>query len=280
MFFLLPPLLINLVPLIPFQHPLVKSSLPILAPILAKIVNGSLSTGHVPSPWKRAIILPKLKKTNLDPIFSNYRPLSNLSFISKLAERAASIQIVDHLTLHHLFSVMQSAYRKHHSTETALLKVMNDNLLSMNRQPVSLLVLLDLSSAFDTVDHTILPNRLQAHFGICDSSLSMFESYLFCRTQFVLIKGYNSSNLPIQYGIPQGFCLGPFSLAFIPVLFSFLIVPTSPTCIAMPTILRSIFSVGESRISSSKEEHNLGTWLNKTLSMSTHVSKVASSCFF
>ena len=93
-----------------------------------------------------AIILPKLKRPNLDPIFSNYRPLSNLSFISKITERAASIQVVNHLTLHHLFPWTQSAYRKHHSTETALLKVTNDILLSMNRQHVSLLVLLDLLS--------------------------------------------------------------------------------------------------------------------------------------
>ena len=180
-----------LVPSIPFQN--LWSNHLYLATILAKIVNGSLATCNVPSPWKRAIIIAKLKKPNLDPIFSNYRPLSNLSFISKLTERAASIQIVDHLTLHHLFPVMQSAYRNHHSTETALLKVMNDILLSMNRQHVSLLVLLDLSSAFDTVDHTILLNRLQSHFGICDSSLSWFESYLSGRTQFVSIKGSNSS---------------------------------------------------------------------------------------
>ena len=89
----------------------------------------------VPSPWKRAIILPKLKKTNLDPIFFNYRTLSNLSFISKITEKAVFIQVVNHLTLHHLFPGTQSAYRKHHSMDTALLKVTNDILLRMNRQP-------------------------------------------------------------------------------------------------------------------------------------------------
>ena len=79
----------------------------------------------------------------------------------------------------------------------------------MNRQHVSHLVVLDLSSSFDTVDHTILLNRLQSHFGICDSSLSWFESYLSGRTQFVSIKGSDSSNIPGQHGVSQGSCLGP-----------------------------------------------------------------------
>ena len=188
-----------------------------------------------------AIILPKLKRSNLDPIFSNYRPLSNLSFISKITERAASIQVVNHLTLHHLFPGTQSAYRKHHSTETALLKVTNDILLSMNRQHVSLLVLLDLCSAFDTVDHNILLNPLQSHFGIYGSSLSWFESYLSGRTQFVSIKGSNSSNIPVQHGVPQGSCLGPLLFSFYTSPLFDLIRSHLPDMHCLPTILRSIF---------------------------------------
>ena len=136
---------------------------------------------------------------------------------------------------------MQSAYRKHHSTETALLKVMNDILLSMNRQHVSLLVLPDLSSAFDTVDHTILLNRLQSHFGICDSSLSWFESYLSGRTQFVSIRALIPPISRSNTEFLRVLVLVPFYLACIPVLFSILLAPTSPTCTAMPMILRSIF---------------------------------------
>ena len=98
---------------------------------------------------------------------------------------------------------MQPAYRNPHCTETALLKVTNDILLSLNRQHVSLLVLLDLISAFDTVDQSILLNLPQSHFGICDSSLSWFESYLSGRTQFVSIKGTHSTNVSIQHRVPQ-----------------------------------------------------------------------------
>ena len=110
----------------------------------------------------------------------------------------------------------------------------------MNLLHLFLLVLLDHSLAFDTVDHTFLLNRLQSHFGICDSSLSWFESYLSDRTQFVSIKGSNSSNIPVKHGVLRVLVLVRFSLASIPVLFSTFLGPTSPTCTAMPTILRFI----------------------------------------
>ena len=193
----------------PIPTQLIKSSLHVLAPTLKKLINTSLSTGHFQSAWKRAIIRPKLKKPNLDPILSNYRPLSNLSFLSKLTEKAVSAQIVDHLTAHNLFPGTQFAYRKHHSTEPALLKVKNDILLNMNRQHVTLLVLLDLSSAFDTIDHTILLHRLQTHFGISNTSLSWFRSYLSDRQQYVSINESPTADLPLEHGIPQGSCLGP-----------------------------------------------------------------------
>ena len=140
----------------PIPSKLIKSCTHILAPVLKKPINLSLLTGHFCSLWKRAIIRPKLKNNSLDPIIPNYRPLSNLSLVSKLVEKASAAQVISHLTTQNLFPTTQSAYRQHHSTETALLWVKNDILLNMNRQHVTLLVLLDLSAAFDTVDHTIL----------------------------------------------------------------------------------------------------------------------------
>jgi hypothetical protein len=110
--------------------------------------------------------------------YKNLRPISNLQFVSKITERAASDQIYNHILANNVFPPLQSAYRKHHSTETALLKVINDIHVNMNNQQVTLLVFLDLSYAFDTVDHDILINRIQTSFGITDTALLWLKSYL------------------------------------------------------------------------------------------------------
>ena len=106
-----------------------------------------------------------------------------------------------------------SLYGWHHSKETAPLKVKNDILMNMENQ-VTLLVLLDLSAAFDTLDHRILLDRLQFDFGISGSALNWIESYLSNRTQRIYIDGVLSSNFNLKFGVPQGSCLGPllFSL--------------------------------------------------------------------
>ena len=109
--------------------------------------------------------------------------MSNLSFVSKLIERAVFNQIHGHLVYNNLYPVVQSAYRRNHSTETALLKVMNDILLKMNKQHVTILALLDLSAAFDTFDYSILLNRLSSKLGLNDTALAWFRSYLSGRSQ-------------------------------------------------------------------------------------------------
>ena len=125
----------------------------LLTPI-TNIVNYSLQEGSFPSCFKTAHVTPLLKKAGLDKnILKNYRPVSNLSYISKLIEKAVAKQINEHIAHEGISNENQSAYRAFHSTETALLKIQNDIATSMDKGAAVGLVLLDLSAAFDTIDH-------------------------------------------------------------------------------------------------------------------------------
>jgi hypothetical protein len=151
--------------------------IPVLASPIIKIINLSLSSGHMPTVLKSAVITPLLKKTGLDPdCLSNYRPISNLLLISKLIERTVATQTVTHFTDNDLFVPVQYSYRSGHSTETALVRVFNDLLLSVDRDNYSALVLLDLSAAFDTVDHQMLLDRLSNLFVVSDGTLDWLKS--------------------------------------------------------------------------------------------------------
>ena len=129
--------------------------------------------------------------------------------MSKLIERAVFDQVHAHLSEHELFPLLQSTYRQGHSTETALLKIYNDILMAMNRQRVVLLVLLDLSAAFDTVEHSVSLSRLSTSFVIRGTALEWFVSYLSERSQRVSLSGKCSESLQVNQGVPQGSCLGP-----------------------------------------------------------------------
>ena len=146
---------------------------------------------------KLACVTPLLKKLSLDAeVLNNYRPISLLSFLSKLLERVVAKQLVHHLESESLFVHVQSAYRSFHSTETALLKVMNDFLLAVDVGDAAILALLDQSAAFDTVDHKILLDRLSARFGISGIAHSWFSSYRHARSQSVSINGVFSNPRP------------------------------------------------------------------------------------
>ncbi|KAL9957977.1 hypothetical protein ACROYT_G034937 [Oculina patagonica] len=179
-----------------------------LLPVITSIVNKSLEAGHFPESWKEALVCPLLKKPGLDITFKNFRPVSNLAFLSKLTEKAVFHQIHDHVVDVGLYPIAQSAYRENHSTETALLKVKNDILLNMNKQHVTLLVLLDLSAAFDTVDHDILLKALKKR-RIGGRAFEWFRSYLSGRCQRILVRGCQSESFYLNCGVPQGSCLGP-----------------------------------------------------------------------
>ena len=143
---------------------------------ITNIVNYSLQEGSFPSCFKTAHVTPLLKKAGLDRnILKNYQPVSNLSYISKLIEKAVARQINEYIAHEGIFNENQSAYRVFHSTETALLKIQNDIATSMDKGAAVGLVLLDLSAAFDTTDHSILSNCLQYWYGIYRVVLSGFS---------------------------------------------------------------------------------------------------------
>ena len=150
------------------------------------------------------------KKAGLDKnILKNYRPVSNLSYISKLIEKAVAKQINEHIAHEGISNENQSAYRVFHSTETALLKIQNDIATSMDKGAAVGLVLLDLSAAFDTIDHSILFNCLQHWYGIDGVVLKWVQSYLNSRKQRIKIDGHLSDAFQLPYGVPQGSVLGP-----------------------------------------------------------------------
>ena len=207
---------------------LLKSCLDAFLLPITNLINLSISESTFHTTFKHALITPLLKKDSLPKDdLSSYRPISNLNFLSKVLERIAHNRLLSHLSQFSSFPIHQSAYRKHHSVETALLKIQNDLLLAIDRKQISALVLLDMSAAFDTVDHQILLSRLSLNFGIRDSALNFLTSYLLNRTQAVVVDSTTSASTFCSSGVPQGSVLGPllFSLYTAPLSH---IVSSSP----------------------------------------------------
>ena len=189
---------------------LLKACFSELSHILHYIVNTSLTSGEFPSALKHAILKPSLKKFNADPeSLKEYRPISNLSFVSKLVERVALDQLNDYLDSNNLFCSAQSGYRPHHSCETLMVRMTDDIIGEMNHKNCIALLLLDLSAAFDTIDHQVLLDKLFKQYGITGSALSWFASYLKDRTYNVRVRDAKSCLGYLLFGVPQGSILGP-----------------------------------------------------------------------
>ena len=142
---------------------------------------------------------------------SNYRPISNLSLISKIIERIVKVRLTDHLSLNNLLNPYQSAYCKHHSTETALLYIHDHLINAIGSQKLSCLCLLDLCAAFDTIDHDILITRLSSWFGIHGSVLNLFKSYLSSRTFRVKCDNYFPPHVHAYVETPKALSLVHYS---------------------------------------------------------------------
>ena len=199
-----------------------------LLPFVTKLVNLSLSQGVFPSKFKQAIVRPLLKKIGLDLSYANYRPVSNLSFLSKVIEKAALFRLNIHVNENNLLPKNQSAYRQFHSCESALLRLVNDILEGMEEQEVTALIAIDLSAAFDTVDHDILLNVLQKQYGACGTALNWIDSYLRPRSCRISVNSALSAARSLECSVPQGSCLGPWLyLTYAGTLFD--VVPPSIT---------------------------------------------------
>jgi hypothetical protein len=147
---------------------LIKRSSGILAPVIARMCNASFHQSALPIKCKHIIVRPLLKKSSLDPIDpSSYRPISNLSFVSKIVDKVVDARLSNHTSKHNLLPVFQSSYRPFHSTETAVICVVDSMLKAMDQGHVGALMFLDLSAAFDTVDYQILHDVMRRRFGVC-----------------------------------------------------------------------------------------------------------------
>ena len=137
-------------------------------------------------------------------------------------EKLVLSQVSSYTNSHNLYNTCHSAYCAGHSTETALLKVVNDLFLSLNKGNISVLALLDFSSPFDTIDHSILVHRLHTDFGFTDTVLQWFSSYLTDHTHYISLNNHYSAFAPVHSGVPQGSVLSP-------ILFTMYIKPLSAT---------------------------------------------------
>ena len=192
----------------------------VFSELIARLANLSFSEGTFPAKFKAAAVTPLLKKPSLDPDNpSSYRPISNLNNLSKIIERLFLSRLYPHVTSSPNFNHLQSAYRPHHSTETALLHTFDNILNSADRSQPTLVVSLDLSAAFDTIDHSTLLSRLSTSFGVNGTALAWLTSYLTNRTQTVCMGSVSSDPSCCVSGVPQGSVLGPllFSLYISPV---------------------------------------------------------------
>ena len=179
------------------------------APAVGAIINSSFDEGHFVATEKRGLIRPYLKKIGLDVNdLSNYRPVTNLTHLSKIIERVMIDRLVPFFEEVGVVPRYQSAYRKLHSTETALCKIHDDLVSNTCHGKASILVLLDLSVAFNTVDHQLLLSDF-CDCGVEGTALSLLESYLENREQCVAIGESRSEATARQYGVPQGSVLGP-----------------------------------------------------------------------
>ena len=205
----------------PLPLSLTKKLSTVLTPLFKDIIDTSLLTGNIPKHLKHSIISPFIKNSKLSPDdLSNYRPISQLPLLAKLLEKTVYVQLLSYLTEHNILDNRQNGFRKLHNTETTLLSLFDDIYSSLDDNNPIRITLLDLSSAFDTLDHTILLTRLY-QIGIKDTVFKWFESYINERTFSIKINTTISIPYKLKHGVPQGSILSPilFAIYLLPIKY-------------------------------------------------------------
>ena len=177
---------------------------------ILEIINSSLQSGIFPDQLKRSNVTPIPKSTHLDHnLLSTFRPIFDISILSKILEKCGYFQILEHLELNNLMIINQSAYRKGHSCETAMLRIYNDCLSILDSTTNVVVALLDFSAAYDTISHELLLQKLENLYGISGAVLNWLTTYLNARKLQVKIGDFVSEGESVDYGVPQGSVLGP-----------------------------------------------------------------------
>ena len=175
---------------------------PVIAPTIAKMINYSFATGIYPQRWKTAKVIPLYKSGNVEDLF-NYRPIPVLTILSKVIERHMYDTLYGYLSTNDLIYPRQSGFRQKHSTETALIKIIDELLFNLDKNQVSGMVLVDYCKAFDMVDHELLLDKLKI-YGVENNAITWFKSYLVNRHQYVSISGKMSGMALMKHGVLQG----------------------------------------------------------------------------
>ena len=191
----------------PVNAKILKDSSPVIAPIITSLINNSFTLSSFTLPWKKAEIVPILKSGGSEEPAST-RPISLLPILSKVCERAAHLQFTNFLDSNNVIHHLQSGNRKLHSTESALLHFTDELLNNMDQKKISVVVLLDMSKAFDSIRHDLMLRKLRKS-GVFESACAWFESYLSQRQQVVKFQNTVSDPLPLTVGVPQGSIMGP-----------------------------------------------------------------------
>ena len=191
----------------------IKMLLPVISPVLCYVFNYMIMSSTFPSLWKVGHVIP-VAKVNAPTTVKDFRPISLLPSLSKAFEHILNDQITMYLDSRNLLNPFQSGFRKHCGTTTALVKIVDDLKLSMTTDQFSVLVLLDFSKAFDSINHQLLIEKLYNMFGFESCAVSLIKSYLNDRSQYVDFDNIRSEALKLSCGVPQGSILGPllFSL--------------------------------------------------------------------